>query len=96
MNIVTTRNTSIASETNSFICVVTKTISGLERQPLAVWVANGAELTEQGESNATLTLNKLYTSNGKVYTCQGILSSPALPTPLLVMENYILVVESKL
>ena len=33
LNIVATRNAGIAGETNSFICVVTKTISGLEHAP---------------------------------------------------------------
>jgi hypothetical protein len=89
------RNTSIAGESNNFTCIVTKTISGLERQPLAVWVQNGTEITEQGESNATLTFNKLNTSHGKVYTCQGNLSSPALSTPLVVMENHSLIIQSE-
>ena len=89
------RNTSIAGERNSYMCTVTKTISGLEHQPLAVWVENGTEITEQGESNATLDFNQLNTSHGKVYYCRGILSSPALSTPLVMMENYTLVVNSK-
>ena len=96
LDIVPIRNTSVAGESISFMCIVTKIISGLEHQPLAVWVENGTELTEQGESNATLTFDKLNTSNGKVYTCQGNLSSRALYTPLIVMENYTLAVESKL
>ena len=90
------RNTSVAGESNSYMCTVTKTISGLEHQPLAVWMENGTEITEQGESIATLDFNQLNTSDGKVYTCQGTLPSPALPTPLVVMQNYTLVVESKL
>ena len=90
------RNTGIAGESISFMCIVTKTISGLEHQPLAVWVENETELTEQGESNATLTFNQLNTSHGKVYTCRGTILSPALDTPLVVMENYSLIVQSKL
>jgi hypothetical protein len=78
------------------MCTVTKTISGLAHLPLAVWVENGTEITEQGESNATLAFSKLSTSHGKVYICRGILSSPALSTPLVVMENYSLVVKCKL
>ena len=96
LNIVAMRNTSVAGESNSFMCTVTKIISGLEHQPLAVWVENGTEITDQGESNATLTFNKLNTSHGKVYTCQGTLPSPALSTPLVVMENHSLIVQSKL
>ena len=96
LDIVPIRNTSVAGESISYMCTVTKNISGLEHQPLAVWVENGTELTEQGESNATLTFDKLNTSDGKVYTCQGNLSSSALDTSLVVMENYTLVVESKL
>ena len=90
------RNTGIAGESISFMCIVTKTISGLEHQPLAVWVENGTEITEQGESNAILTFNQLNTSDGKVYTCRGNISSLALLTPLVVMENYTLIVKSKL
>ena len=96
LNIVPMRNTGIAGESISFMCTVTKIISGLEHQPLAVWVENETEITEQGESNATLTFDKLNTSDGKVYTCQGTISSPALPTPLVVMENHSLIVQSKL
>ena len=96
LNIVPIRNTSVAGESNSFMCTVTKIISGLEHQPLAVWVENGTETIEQGESNATLTFNKLNTSYGKVYTCRGTISSTALSTPLVVMEKYTLVVKSKL
>ena len=94
MSIVATKNISIAGESNSFICIVTKTItSGFKSLPLAVWVENGTEITQQGESNATLAFNKT-TSHGKVYTCRGTLSSPALSTPLVVMESYSLVVKS--
>ena len=96
LNIVPIRNTSVAGESNRYMCIVTKTISGLEHQPLAVWVENGTETIEQGESNATITFNKLNTSHGKVYTCQGTISSTALSTPLVVMENYTLVVKSEL
>ena len=96
LDIVPMRNTSVAGKSNSYMCIVTKNISGLEHQPLAVWVENGTELTEQGESNATITFNKLNTSDGKVYTCRGTLSSPALSTPLVVMKNYSLIVQSKL
>ena len=96
LDIIPIRNTSVAGESISYMCIVTKTISGLEHQPLAVWVENGTELTEQGESNATLTFDKLNTSDGKVYTCRGTTSSPALDTPLVVMENHSLIVQSKL
>ena len=96
LDIVPMRNTSVAGESTSFMCIVTKNISGLEYQPLAVWVENGTELIEQSESNATLTFDKLNTSDGKVYTCQGNLSSPALYTPLVVMKNHSLIVQSKL
>ena len=96
LNIVPIRNTIIAGESIRYMCIVTKTISGLEQQPLAVWVENGTKITEQGESNAILTFNQLNTSHGKVYTCQGTISSPALSTPLVVMENYTLVVKSEL
>ena len=89
------RNTGVAGESISFMCIVTKTISGLEHQPLAVWVENGAVLTEQSESNVILAFNKLNTSHGKVYTCRGTISSPALGTPLVVMENHSLIVQSK-
>jgi hypothetical protein len=89
------RNTSIAGEKNNFTCIVTKIINGLEQLPLAVWVENGTEITGRGESNAILTFNKLNTSDGREYFCRGILSSPALTTPLVVMENYSLVVKSK-
>ena len=96
LNIVETRNTSIAGESNSFICTVSKNISGLEHLPLALWIENGMEKTEQGESNATLTFSKLNTSHGKEYTCQGSLSSHALSTPLILTRSYFLVVKSKL
>ena len=96
LNIVPMRNISIVGESTSFMCIVTKIISGLEHQPLAVWVENGTELTEQGESNATLAFNKLNTSHGKVYTCRGTLSSPALSIPLVVIQNHSLIVQSKL
>ena len=96
LDIVPMRSTSVAGESISYMCTVTKIISGLEQQPLAVWVENGTELTEQSESNATLTFDKLNTSDGKVYTCQGNLLSPALYTPLVMKDNYTLVVESKL
>ncbi len=95
LGIVARRNTTIAGENNNFMCTVTKTISGLAHLPLAVWVENGTKITEQGESNATLTFNKLNTSLGRVYTCQGILLSPPLSSPLVVMENYSLIVQSK-
>ena len=96
LNIVPMRNTGIAGESISYMCTVTKTISGLEHQPLAVWVENGTEITEQGESNVNITFNQLNTSHGKVYTCRGTISSPALSIPLVVMENYTLVVKSEL
>ncbi len=96
LSIVARRNTSIAGENNNFTCIVTKNISGLAHQPLAVWAENGTEITEQDEFNSILTFNKLNTSHGKVYTCRGILSSPALSTPLVGMKNYSLIVQSKL
>ena len=90
------RNASIAGDSNNFTCIVSKNISGLEHLPLAAWVENDTEITEQGESNATLTFNVLNTSHGKLYTCRGSLSSPALSTPLISMRNYSLIVKSKL
>ena len=97
LNIVEAGNTSIAGESNSFMCIVSKNIDGLKHLPLAVWVENDTEITEQGESNAAiLTFNTLNTSHGQVYTCRGNLSSPALSTPLILMKNYSLIVKSKL
>ena len=97
LNVVAIRNTSIAGESNSFICIVTKNISGLELIPQAVWINdNDTEITEQDESNATLIFSELKTSDGKEYTCQGNLSSPALSTPHILVTNYSLVVKSKL
>ena len=95
LKIVAMSNTSIAGEGNNFICTVTTTVNGFEYPPLAVWVENGSEITEQRESTANLNFRRLNTSHGKVYTCQGNLSSPALSMPLILMENYSLVVKSK-
>ena len=96
LDIVPIRNTSVAGESISYMCTVTKNISGLEHQPLAVWVENGTALTEQSENNVNLTFIKLNTSHGKVYTCQGTLRSSALGTPFVVMKNHSLIVQSKL
>ena len=96
LNIVEIRNTSIAGESNSIICIASKSISGLKHPPLAAWVENQTEIIEQHESNATLTFNKLNTSHGKVYICRGSLSSPALSTPLILTRNHSLIVKSKL
>ena len=96
LSTVAMRVTSIAGETNSFICTVSKNIQGLKYLPLAVWIENGEEITEQSESSAILTFSKLNTSHGGVYTCRGNLSSPALSTPLILTEDYSVVVKSKL
>ena len=97
LNIVAMSNASIAGEGSDFICTVTKTVSGFENLPLAAWVENDTEITlsEQRESTANLNFRMLNTSHGKVYTCQGNLSSPALSTPLILTKNYHLVVKSK-
>ena len=90
------RDSNIAGESNSFICIVSKNIQGLKYLPRVVWVENDMEIAEQNVSNATLTFTTLNTSHGGVYTCRGNLSSPALSTPLILMEHYSVVVKSKL
>ena len=95
LNIVAMSNTSIAGEGNDFICTVTTTVSGFENLPLALWVENGTEITEQRASTANLTFRMLNTSHGKVYTCRGNLSSPALSAPRILVKNYTLIIKSK-
>ena len=87
--------TNIAGESSSFNCIVSKNVHGLMDSPQVVWVDNGTEITEKSMSSATLIFNKLNTSHGKVYTCQGSLSSPVLSKPLIVMKNYSVIVKSK-
>lgn len=91
MNII-----SVAGENNSFNCTVTKTVRGLKNRPQVIWTEDGMEKTMQNTSSAILTFSKLNTSHGKIYTCQGSLSSPALLDPLIVMKNYPVNITSKL
>ena len=95
LSIVAVRDSNIAGESNSFICIVSKNIQGLKYLPRVIWVENDMEIAEQIVSNATLTFTTLNTSYGGVYTCRGNLSSPALSTPFILMEHYSVVVKSK-
>ena len=70
-------------------CTVTETISGLTNSPSAVWVAEYGPLESVGgiavneiirnDTTAVTTLSflELHTSHAGLYTCQGILNSPA-------------------
>ena len=84
-----------AGKNYSFVCNANKRIRGLRYSPLVVWVVNGTEITEQSVNRSTITFNKLNTSHGNVYSCQGNLSSPALPTALILNKNHSVIIKSK-
>ena len=70
-------------------CIVTETILGLTNSPSAVWVAEYSPLVSVGGISeietirngttavTTLSFLELHTSHAGLYTCQGILNSPA-------------------
>ena len=84
----------------SLNCTVSKTVAGLINSPTATWtiggvaVADGNDITvsstnEDVSTTSTLTFDPLRTSHEGIYTCGGILTSPALDTPLMptAVEN---------
>lgn len=95
LNIIARNIINTAGESNSFNCTVTKRVGGLMNKPQVLWIEDGMVITKQSNSSAVLTFSKLNTSHGKVYICQGNISSPALPGPLSVMKSYSVTIKSK-
>ena len=90
---------SIAGESINISCTVSKRVHGLENTPTAAWtgqIEDDVETIGQNTSSASLIFSRLKTSHGKNYTCHGIVISSALSVPYVVMENYPVIVNSKL
>ena len=75
-------------------CTVSKTVNGLANSPTAIWTTGGVAVTNGNGitvttmatnriSISTLTFNPLRTSHGERYSCDGMLTSPALDEPLM-------------
>ena len=91
--------TNVAGQRISINCTVSRRVHGIENTPMATWTGqfeDDVEITGQNTSSAILTFRKLKTSHGKMYTCLGSLISPALSETYFVMENYSVIVNSKL
>ena len=70
---------------------------GLISTPTVMWTGlpqNNYLIKGQNTSSAVLTFNRLVTAQAN-YTCQGMLTSPALSQPYVVVKNYSLAVNSK-
>lgn len=75
-----------------------KTVHGLLNTPIVMWTRlpqNNYLIKGQNTSSTVLTFNRLVTSQAKNYTCQGMLTSPALSQPYIVVKYYSLVVNSE-
>ena len=88
-------------------CTVSKTVNGLANSPIAIWTIGGVVITNGNgitvttmatnkSSISTLTFIPLRTSHGEQYSCEGMLTSPALDEPLMPSMIVELGVQSKL
>ena len=87
-------------------CTVSKTVDGLINSPTATWTTGGvaitngngiiiSTITDATSSISTLTFDPLRTLHDGLYTCNGVLTSPALETPLMHSILEILHIQSK-
>ena len=92
----------------TLICSIIEVISGLTNVPTAMWMADGEPVTSGGDitiamsalaptaAAATLTIDPLRASHGKIYCCVGDLVSPAQEYSIQVTSDELLTVQSKL
>ena len=90
----------IAGENLTITCTIMKTVNGLLKTPTVIWTGPGLPennylIKGQNTSSAVLTFNKIVTSQARNYTCQGMLTSPALSQPYVVVTNHSLAINSK-
>ena len=91
---------SIAGKSIEITCTIFTVISGLVNMPRVAWTElspdhNNIMINGQNMSSATLVFRKLSTSHGKNYTCQGMLTSPALSAPYVLTKTIPLIVNGQ-
>ena len=74
----------------SLICTVATEVDGLQQTPSAQWlhnnkqVVNGATISQSVNGVSIISFSPLNSSHSGSYICRGIISSPALPEPLII------------
>ena len=95
--------TSMIGEFYSVRCIASKNANGLMNSPViqsfdpsgnTITDSAGVTLTMES-SSLLLSLESVHTSHAGKYLCQASLSSPALSTPLIETEDFIITVQSE-
>ena len=105
---VTAAGSMVAGDEYSLTCTVTKSNAGLTGSPSAEWIGpNGGSvlsasditveslLSDSMASSVRLTFARLHTSFSGLYTCQGVVPSPAVEGGVTASDNSTVTVKSE-